>query len=127
MRPESLKRKDGGFTLIEVIAALVVFSAGVLMVLGLTGSLSRQLASAGMRSRVAAVVQNRLDSIQLVPYDSLDVGSTTEIVVLQGRPFNRTQKVLQTTPMVREVEVTVDAADGLGPRISSSAFVIRSW
>jgi len=117
----------GGFTLIEVIAALVVFSLGVLMVLSLTGALSKQLTSAGLRSKVAVTVQNRLDSLQLVPYDSLTVGTLSDMVMLQGRTFIRTQRVLQTTPLVREAEVTVEAADGSGPRLTSSAFVIRSW
>jgi len=127
MRLRLILKGDGGFTLIEVIAALVVFSVGVLMVLGLTGALSDQLTSAGLRSKVAVVVQNRLDSLQLVQYDSLTVGSISDTVMLQGRTFNRTERVFQTTPLVREVEVTVDAADGSGPRITASAFVIRSW
>jgi type II secretion system protein I len=127
MKPEPFPSRIGGFTLIEVIAALVVFSVGVLMVLGLTGVLSQQLTAAGLRSKVAVVVQNRLDSLQLVPYDSLSVGSLSDTVLIQGRAFNRTERVLQTTPLVREVEVTVEAADGSGPRIASSAFVIRSW
>jgi len=119
--------RRGGFTLIEVMAALVVFSLGVLMVLGLTGALTRQLNLAGLRTRVAVVVQERLDSMRLVPYDSLVVGTETDTVVLQGRVFDRTSRVLQTTPMVREVEITVEGADGAGPRITSSAFVLRPW
>ncbi len=127
MKPERVSVRRGGFTLIEVMAALVVFSLGVLMVLGLTGALTRQLNLAGLRSRVAVVVQERLDSMRLVPYDSLVVGTETDTVVLQGRVFDRTSRVLQTTPMVREVEITVVGADGAGPRITASAFVLRPW
>ncbi len=116
-----------GFTLIEVIAALVIFSAGVLMVLGLTDVLTQQLSMAGLRSKVSVAVQERLDSLRLVPYDSLTVGTLSDTVMLQGKTFNRTERILQTTPMVREAEVTVEAADGSGPAITSSAFILRAW
>ncbi|MFC1791776.1 prepilin-type N-terminal cleavage/methylation domain-containing protein [Gemmatimonadota bacterium] len=127
MRRKPIARREGGFTLIEVIAALVVFSLGALAVMGLTVNLARQLTFSGLRSKVAVEVQDRLDSLQLVPYDSLMVGTTSDTVVLLGKTFKRTQSVLQTTPLVKEVEVSVDAADGAGPRITSSAFVLRSW
>lgn len=125
-RERGTVRRDG-FTLIEVIAALVVFSMGVLMVLGLTGILTRQLNEAGVRSRVSMVVQERLDSMRLVPYDSLSVGAESEVILLQGRGFKRTSRILQATPLVRELEVTVEGVDGKGPRITASAFVLRAW
>jgi len=127
MRRGQNPKGNRGFTLIEVIAALVIFSAGVLMVLGLSDVLSRQLSNAAFRSKVAVAVQGRLDSLQLVPYDSLTMGTFSDTVILQGRTFNLTHRVLQTTPLVREVEVTIEAADGSGPGITSSAFVLRSW
>lgn len=127
MRRGQNPRGKRGFTLIEVIAALVIFSAGVLMVLGLSDVLSRRLSDAAFRTRVAVAVQGRLDSLRFVPYDSLAVETFSDTVILQGRTFNRTHRVLQTTPMVREVEVTIEAADGSGPGITSSAFVLRSW
>ena len=64
---ESLERR--GFTLIEVVAALVIFSLGVLVLLNLTGVLSLQLNRAGKSTSVAIAVQNRLDSLLQVPYD----------------------------------------------------------
>jgi len=127
MRPVPVPGENGGFTLIEVIAALVVFSMGVLMVLGLTGSLNRRLENAGLRSKVAVEVQKRLDSLQLIPYDSFRVGTVSDTVLIQGRVFDTRLRVLQSTPLVREVEVTVEGADGTGPVITSSLFVLRSW
>ena len=127
MKQGRTRKGKRGFTLIEVIAALVIFSAGVLMVLGLTDVLTKQLTTAGLRSKVSVAVQERLDSLQLVPYDSLTVGTLSDTIMLQGRTFNRTERILQTTPLVREVEVTVGAADGSGPTITSSTFVIRAW
>lgn len=116
-----------GFTLIEVIGALVVFSVGVLMVLGLTGVVSVQMNLAGLRSMVNTEVQNQLDSLGMRPYDSLTVGAQSDTVVLMGKTFVRTRTVLQSTPLVREVEVSVDPSDGVGPSLTASTFVSRPW
>lgn len=122
---ESLKRR--GFTLIEVIGALVIFSAGVLLLLNLAGVLSLQLNRAGKTTSVAVAVQNRLDSLEQVPYDSLIPGSSQDTIDLLGEPFLRRHLVVQVTPLVRELRVTVEPVDGRGPDLTASAFVSRSW
>lgn len=116
-----------GFTLIEVLGALVIFSVGVLLVVGFVGSLSTQMTLASTRAQVAVSVQNSLDSMQAVPYDSLGVGTVTSSLTLNGRAFTRTERVLQSSAVVRELEVTVSADDGQGPDLTASAFVSRIW
>ena len=116
-----------GFTLIEVVAALVIFSVGVLVLLNLTGVLTLQLNRAGKSASVAIAVQNRLDSLQQVPYDSLILGSSQDTIDLLGEPFLRRQLIVQATPLVREVQVTVEPADGRGPELTASGFVSRHW
>jgi len=123
--PESRERR--GFTLIEVVGALVIFSVGVLVLLNLTGVLSSQLNRAGKSTSVAIAVQNRLDSLQQVPYDSLILGSSEETIELLGEPFLRRQLIVQATPLVREVQVTVEPVDGRGPELTASGFVSRRW
>lgn len=120
-------RGRAGFTLIEVLGALVVFSAGILMLLGLTGVLSLQVSLSAQRSEVSVEVQNRLDSLLSVPYDSLGLGSRSDTVVFQGRTFVRTQMVLQAAPLVREVQVTLKPEVGTGPEAAASAFVQHPW
>ncbi len=127
MTPGPPSRNRMGFTLIEVLGALVVFSFGVLMVLRLVGALSLQMNAAAARSMVAVTVQSRLDSLASLPYDSLPVGTMRDTILLLGQPFRRSQIVLQTTPLVREVEVTVEPTDGEGPRLTASTFLLRTW
>ncbi|MFH1762622.1 MAG: prepilin-type N-terminal cleavage/methylation domain-containing protein [Gemmatimonadota bacterium] len=122
---ESSNRR--GFTLIEVIGALVIFSAGVLVLLNLIGVLSLQLNRAGKSTSVAVAVQNRLDSLERVPYDSLIPGSFGDTIDLRGEPFLRRHLIVQATPLVREVQVTVEPVDGRGPELTASAFVSRLW
>lgn len=116
-----------GFTLIEVMGALVVFSLGILMILGLTGVLNTQMDYASLRGRVAIMAQNRLDSLHVVPYDSLSPGLTTDQVVLNGKRYDRAHRILQVSALVKELEVTVEPADGKGPHATASGFVSRPW
>ena len=126
-RHRLMANSERGFTLIEVIGALLVFSLGVLMMLNLTGALSNQMNRAGVRSQVAMSVQNRLDSLQLVPYDSLVVETVSDTVHIFGRIFDLSHRVLQASALVKEIEVSVEAQDGNGPSLTSSTFVTLLW
>ena len=125
LKPNRSDRR--GFTLIEVVGALVVFSLGVLMVMSLSSALATQLNTAALKSQVAIVVQNQLDSLQVVPYDNLTAGSSAVSIVLRGESYTRTQVILQSTVLIKEVEVTLAPADGTGPELTASTFVLRSW
>jgi prepilin-type N-terminal cleavage/methylation domain-containing protein len=123
----TVSNSRGGFTLIEVLAALVIFSFGVLMVGNLTRAVSLQLNRAGLRSQVAVTLRNRMDSLQLVPYDSLIIGTVSDNLVLNGRVYDRSHRILQASPLVKEIEVTMEASDGDGPDLSASRFVTFPW
>ena len=62
MIPRAPVRK-GGFTLIEVVAALLTFSMGVIMMLKLTTSLSRSMEHSAVNSLITVEGQERMDSL----------------------------------------------------------------
>ena len=72
-RSWSRSRSSGGFTLIEVIGALVIFSVGVLMVIQVSGALGTQMRYAGARSELSTMAGERLDSLESLPIASLIV------------------------------------------------------
>lgn len=128
MRPVPASGVRGGFTLIEVVGAMVILSVGVLMVMASTQALSEQLKHSAARSVLSVEVNQRLDSLAGVPFDSLAAGSSrTDTLRIQGRIFLRTHRILQLTPVVKEVEVRGWAAGGTGPRLTRTAFVMRPW
>ena len=67
-----------GFTLIEVIAALVIFSLGVLMVLRLTSALTAQMEYAATSSELVVRSEEPLDSLEALPFTSLVLGTTID-------------------------------------------------
>ena len=124
---KSLPVLADGFTLIEVIGALVVFSMGVLMVMGLTGTLSVQMERAALRSELAVVGQERLDSLELVPYGGLTVGTTTSSGSIRGETYTWSVVISDSTAVLRHVDVSGMPSSGSGPFFSGATFVARSW
>ena len=116
-----------GFTLIEVIGALVIFTMGVLAVVLVTDTLSVQMERAALRSELALVGQERLDSLELVDYVDLTVGTTTSSASIRGETYTWKVIVNDSTALIRHVAVTGIPSSGSGPSFSGSAFVDRSW
>jgi len=116
-----------GFTLIEVIGALVISTMGVLAVVLLTNTLSVQMETAALRSELAVVGQERLDSLELVAYPNLTIGTTTSSASIRGETYTWSVTVSDETVVIRQVVVTGIPYSGSGPSFSGSAFVDRSW
>ncbi len=116
-----------GFTLIEVIGALVIFSLGVLGVMGLGASLSLQMERAALRSELALVGQERVDSLELVNYAALTVGTTTSSASIRGETYTWSVTVSDSTALLRHVAVSGVPSSGSGPSFKGSAFVDRAW
>lgn len=116
-----------GFTLIEVVGALVVFSLGVLMVISLTGTLSVQMDRAAVRSELSIRGQERLDSMELLEYDSLTVGASFATTEIRGATFYWFVTISDSTALLRHIRVTLNPVSGTGPFFTGTTFVNRSW
>ena len=119
--------RKGGFTLIEVMGALVVFSLGVLSVVQITGVLSALLERAGLRSEVVVVGQARLDSLELIPYASLAMGATVDTLQLRGTEFICTTTITQPSLLLRRIDFSVVPGTPPGPSFSGSTYVRLDW
>ena len=124
---KALRLSTDGFTLIEVIGALVIFSMGVLAVMGLGAALTLQMEMAALRSELALVGPERLDSLDLVDYATLTVGTTTTSTSIRGQTYVWSVTVSDSTAIIRHVAVAGVPSSGSGPSFSGSAFVDRDW
>ena len=97
------------------------------MVVGMAGTLSVSMERAALRSELAVVGQARLDSLELVNYTSLTVGTTTDGTTIRGETYTWSVIVSDSTAVMRHVEVTATPSSGSGPSFGGSAFVDRSW
>lgn len=66
MKPVALGRRSDGFTLLEAIVALVIFSMGALALYSWLGVNIKTLVRVQERSEVAAVTSSAIDALRLV-------------------------------------------------------------
>lgn len=119
------KTSRAGFTIIEVIVALVILAVAVLGLSASAATLASRAADAELRTRALYSVQDRLTQIEVdsryALLDSLYAGTETAVSGLSG--FTRTTTVthvLQTTPPRLDYKVVSVVVDGppLGVPIS---------
>jgi prepilin-type N-terminal cleavage/methylation domain-containing protein len=78
-RLNSASHRSRGFSLIEVMIAVVVLTTGLLALAALQGSLTRNSAEAKVRGRVAAMLSARMDELRSTGYGTLVSGTPTVI------------------------------------------------
>ena len=123
---EPMKRRDG-FTLIEVMGAMVLFTGGVLMVMNLATSLSTQLQRSGMITELSSLVREQVDSLEAEGYDGLTVSSTTASLTVRGVSYTLSRAVTNYSPLVRQITVTLEPTSGTGPNRGYTTYVVTPW
>ena len=121
----------GGFTLIEVMCALLVFVMGVLMVLRLSAAMTTQLEFSGITSELVVVVHEQIDSLVATPFDSLEA-NTVAVDFKAGKQeieYTRTVTVSSVNRLLYQIEVGVSLKDTLawGPSYSVTTYSAGSW
>jgi len=70
MKNRSMKTNGRGFSLIEILIAVVILSTGFLALTALQGRLAQASAEAKVRSRVAAMLTSRMDALRAGAYEN---------------------------------------------------------
>ena len=120
-------RAASGFTLIEVIGALVIFSVGVLMVIQVSGALGTQMRYAGLRSELVVHAGQLLDSLAAEPFASVTAGTRLETLTVQGVQYECTLQVAVVSPVLKKVDVSLEATAGRGPSHAVTSYVSGVW
>lgn len=76
--PSDAPRSDTGFTMVEVIIAIIVLAIGVLGLAGTTAYVVRQVTLADLMTERAVALQSVVEELQAVTFSS--VGSGTDSV-----------------------------------------------
>jgi prepilin-type N-terminal cleavage/methylation domain-containing protein len=126
--------KRDGFTLIEVVAALLLFASGVLMMLSLTRALSTSMEHSALNSTITAEGQERMDSLTGLTFATLTAGTVTDTVTVRGVRFQRIQTVTacpctggSASPLVKRINVLIRQVTGVGPTYTSTGYISNVW
>jgi prepilin-type N-terminal cleavage/methylation domain-containing protein len=98
------RARRGGFTLLEVIVAVVLLSMGVLALVGAGRVASASVKRATAELRAAQLIQNEVERLRTLPVDSLADGSavrsagTVSWTVLDSVTYLRAELVVSTRP-----------------------------
>ena len=110
-----------GFTLIEVVVALIVVSLGMLAVIETVGGTARN--SSYLRDKTIAhwVAMNKLTEVRLLP-NAPGIDKSSDEVKMAGREWRWTMEVKQTPiETIRRIDISVRPAEA--PEKSSMASV----
>ena len=98
------------------------------MVLQLTGALSRQMEYAAKSSELVARAQERLDSLEALPFDSITVGTRQDTLSIRGIRYIRRATITSVTGLLRQIEVSLaPLTAGQGPSFSATSYAAARW
>jgi general secretion pathway protein I len=113
---------DAGFTLIEVLVALAIFSLAALAMLRLQGAAMGTTARLDEKAIAAIVARNQAIAVTLQPQAPI-FGSSSGEEANAGRRWRWTQSVTRgTDPRLQQIEIKVTGEEG---DTAASLFVVR--
>lgn len=108
------RSRPGGFTVIEVVIAMVVLTIGVLGLAGTTAFFVRQVTLSDLMTERTAAFQTIVERIQSLPYDSVTSGSDSVGIFavtwssVNNGSQNKTVTIVTTGPGTRGAPPTND-------------------
>ena len=86
-----------GFTLIEVLVALSILAVGMIGIAGLAGTAWRALHKSQATTQAINLAQDRIEALQSVPFDNLEVTDATMTCTGPAGPVSRPQHTCTPT------------------------------
>jgi type IV pilus assembly protein PilV len=113
MRSKSLISIEEGFTLVEIMIALIVLSVGLVALAGLQVSAIRGNAFSKRMTTAVSIANARIEQIKNTPYANIQSESSTK-VIQSNMNFARQVTVINDSPLpnTKTVNVTVTWSEG---------------
>ena len=106
----------------------MIFAGGVLVVIQMSGTLSTQMEWAATSSEIVILAQQRLDSLESVPFASLPTGTVTESTTVRGKSYTLETTVRTVTALLKQVDVSMAPGTGVtGPSYSTTSYTADAW
>lgn len=112
-------RREGGFTLVEVLVAIVILSVGAFALVGTSRVASASVRRAVLELRTAQLIQEHVERLRTLPVDSVRNGSVS------GPAGDALWTVVDSVTYLR-VELVVRARPEGGRTLSDTLYVYRA-
>lgn len=109
------------------MGALLIFSMGVLMVLQLSAALGIQIRYAAVQSEIVVLANERLDSLEATPFDSLSIGTAADTTAVEGFSYEREAVISEITPVLYMIVVTLTPLNDAAPSYSATSYMSAVW
>ena len=105
-----MKRSDAGFTIVEIMVAMLVLTVGLLGLLGTTAAIMKSVGESKRTMTAAFYANERLERLEALSCDAIAGGSD-----VQQSVYTLSWTVSgTTTSIVRDIRLTVDYPLGGG-------------
>lgn len=106
----------------------MIFSLGVIMVLQLSTALSTSMEYSAKTSEVVARAQERLDSLESLPFDSLTLGTDIDTLTVRGTAYTLTTTISEVTGLLYQLDVNLaPTTAGGGPSYATTSYSATKW
>ena len=111
MNPQHTFASNEGFTLIEIMIALVILSIGLMALAGMQVSAIKGNAFSKRMTTAVSIAEQIIEQIKNMPYDNIqsqsssqinqsDLNFTSQIIVANNSPVNNTKTVTVTVTWI---------------------------
>ncbi len=109
MKNTRQKTGENGFTLLEMLIAVIIMAVGLLGMAALQGTAMMGNTFGGMNTEATALVMDKIEEYRHTPYGNIAEGTTTDSNLGTGSFYTRATTVQFHTPIndVKTVTVTV--------------------
>ena len=107
----NFQKKSGGFTLLEILIALIIFSIGILALATLTVTATKTGSYGGRMTEAVTFAQDKLEELKTNSWDKIVSGMDQETGPT-GMYYTRNWKVLEKeTRNLKTVSITIEWND----------------
>jgi type IV pilus assembly protein PilV len=121
----NFQKKSSGFTLLEILIALIIFSIGILALTSLTVTATRTGSYGARMTEAVTFAQDKLEELKTNSWDKVVSGADQETGPT-GINYARNWKVLEKeTRNLKTVSITIEWNDGADHSISFFTVISR--
>lgn len=121
----NFQKKSGGFTLLEILIALVIFSIGILALTSLTVTATRSGSYGGRMTEAVTFAQDKLEELKVNSWEQIVSGGDQKTGPT-GINYTRNWKVLETeTRNLKTISIAIDWKDRTDHSISLFTVILQ--